>query len=590
MPGRLSSSVTLLFFFIFTSAAVHAKSANSVYLNGKIYTVDQEQPWAEAVVVKDGRFLYVGDSDGAKSYIGDETKLVNLEGRLVMPGIHDAHSHMVLSGVSRKYECKLPQDADEQEIIAGLKECGKGKSKDEWIVAGLVWSRQFAGQRFDKSFLDEAFPDTPVYIIEGTYHHGFVNSKALEVTGITESTVSPQGGRLLKDENGKLTGEIVEEATYLVSRHLVPASKSQRLEALRWVTRLFSEYGITSTQESSGNAAILETYKTLDAEQALNQRVAGHIIWSSPSLSGTSVTETEQLIEARHQYASEHLKMDFVKIFVDGTPFPPFLTDVRADVETEEVDPTNLLNSAEKIKDMLVEMDQKGIKVKLHVAGSGSARVALDAIAAARKANPDSKIIHDLAHSHTMLLSDIKRMKELNVVADMSPAVWHDAPPVLANLPTWQFRSMDENGVMMTIGTDWGVLENPNVFPALQGLMERDYESLRQSLLMHFISLHSAISMGWKNVIPTIKAMIAHDRESLDMETALNMLTINGAISMGWQEEMGSIEQGKLANFIVLDRNLFEVPAAEIGGTQVLRTVFEGRTVYESFDHGVDGI
>ena len=544
---RTFIAVTLIFSSFFVSVEnSHAEVADSVYLNGKIYTVNDRQAWAEAVAIKDGKFIYVGDSKSATKYLESGAKPVDLNGKMVMPGIHDAHSHMIWGGLNKLFECRLPLAAKLDKLIEKLKDCAMDQESSDWLIAGSVWSEQLPNDKFHKSYLDEAFPDKPVYVVEGSQHHAFLNSKALEMAGITKNMPNPAGGLIVKDDQGKFTGELVEAATLLASKDFKSAPRWQGLQALQYSTQLFSKFGITSTQESSANADLLEIYNELDNKEELNQVIAAHIIWGSPKFARGSDAEMEKLIDNRKEYVSQHVKTDFVKMWIDGSPTPPYFTEGSIDMETEKVDLTNILIPPKALNKFVVKLDKMGIKVKLHVAGAGAAHVALDAVAAARKANPQSKIIHELGHTNLLIPADFPRMKALNVMGDMSPTIWHLYGPTLGNppLPAWQFRTLQENGVLMTMGTDWPVTDDPNVFPALQGLLDRGYESL-------------------------------------DLETGLKMMTINGAISLGWEKQQGSIEVGKVANLIVLDRNLFEVPEKEIGATKVLKTVFEGRVVYD---------
>ena len=543
---KIISILVVFSCYFFISGSVYSEAADSVYLNGFIYTSNDKHPWVEAVAIKGGKFIFVGDNRLARNYIGASTDTIDLDGKMAMPGIHDAHSHMLWGGLNKLFECRLPLGAALEKLIDKLKDCAKDQSGSEWLIAGSVWSEQLPNNKFHLSYLDEAFPETPVYVVEGSLHHAFLNSKALELAGINENTLNPAGGIIVKDAYGRLTGELVEAATVLASKEFKSAPMWQRLEALRWASQLFSKFGITSTQESSANEEVLATFKQVDEENKLNQLVGAHIIWGSPKFARTSNGDMERLIDNRRKYASRHVGVDFVKMWIDGSPTPPYFTEGSIDPDTEEVDLKNILISPDELNNFVVRLDKMGIKIKMHVAGAGAAHVALDAIDAARRANPLSTIIHELGHTNLLIPSDFSRMKTLNVIGDMSPAIWHLYGPTLGNppLPAWQFRTLHENGVMMTIGTDWPVTDDPNVFPAIQGLLDRGYESL-------------------------------------DLDVAMKMLTINGAISMGWQDSMGSIEKNKIANLIVLDRNLFNIPQKEIGDTVVLLTIFEGRVVYD---------
>ncbi len=444
------------------------------------------------------------------------------------------------------FGCRLSRGVPLETVLGELQSCAGKQEAQDWLVADSVWSDQFPGGRFHRRYLDSVFPDKPVMLLDGSYHHAYLNSKALSIAGIEATTPSPSGGEVAIGGDNEPTGELVETATTLVADYLPRTTHLQEADAIRWSSQRLSTFGITSVQEASANAAVLQALQAADRGASLQQRVAAHIVWGSRKFSGTSEEFNERLIDERSRYAGSHLEVDFVKLFVDGSPTPPFFTEATIDLLTEEVAQENLLIPPAVLSQLVTRLDGMGIKVKMHVAGPGSAHVALDAIDAARKVHPHSVIRHELAHSATFIPSDLQRMGALNAVAEMSPIMWHLLPKTTGSppLPAWPFRTLQEHGVVMTIGTDWPVTEEPNVFPALQGVLQ-------------------------------------HGDQSLTLDDALKMLTINGAISLGWEQKQGSIEPGKSANMIVLDRNLFEVPTGEIGGTRVLKAVFEGSVVYE---------
>ncbi len=529
---------------------VLATTADSVFLNGEIYTASATQPWIEAVAIKDGRFAFVGKNAEAEKYIGPETLVYDLEGKMVMPGIHDAHTHMLWAGTSAVFGCRLSRHVPLEKVISELQNCAEKQQAQDWLVADSVWSDLFPNGRFHRRYLDAAFPDKSVMLVDGSYHHAFLNSKALSVAGINANTSSPTGGEVVIGDDQEPTGELVETATLLVADYLPRATDEQNAEAIRWSSQHLSKFGITSVQEASANAPVLKALQTADRDTGLQQRVAAHLIWGSRKFSGNSAEADERLIDERNRYAGGHVEVDFVKVYVDGSPTPPFFTEVTINPLTEGIALENLLIPRTVLSRLVTRLDRMGIKVKMHVAGPGSAHLALDAIAAARMTQPLSKIRHELAHSAAFIPSDIERMGSLNAVAEMSPTLWHFLPKMtgLPPLPAWPFRALQQQGVMMTVGSDWSVTDEPNVFPALQGIVE-------------------------------------HGNQSLGLEEALQLLTLNGAISVGWEQDQGSIEPGKIANLIVLDRNLFKVPTAEIGGTRVLRTVFEGKVVHDEITH-----
>lgn len=239
--------------------------------------------------------------------------------------------------------------------------------------------------------------------------------------------------------------------------------------------------------------------------------------------------------------------MNNIKMSLDGTPTAPYFTAANFDRATHQADMKLILVPPAELNEALRRFDSMGMKVKMHASGAGAAHVALDAIEYARKVNPHSTIRHEVAHTNLIIPEDMDRMKALHAVAELSPAVWDVYGQHLGNPPqkAWQFRTLSTRGMLMTMGTDWGVMELPNFFPAIEGTM-------------------------------------AHGNESIDLPLALKMLTLNGAIATSSEKVRGSIAKGKWATFIVLDRNLFDIPRSEIKGARVLRTVFEGHTVYEA--------
>ena len=526
---------------------VSAETADSVFHNGRVYTVDHSKPWAQALAIKGSRLIYVGDDKTVKEYVGAKTRVIDLQGGMVMPGIHDAHTHLLWAGLQLNYGCQFSPDASLDEILATLQGCTAGRSKDEWLVAGLFRFGQFPNNKPHRSHLDKVFPDTPVYLREGTFHHALLNSKALAMAGIDRNTVAPYGGDIPRDEAGDLTGELVETATELAEPYLPVMQAEQNLAALRWAVAVNNQYGITSVQDASAHLPTLQTLAALEAEGALTLRVAAHLIWGSPKFGGMNNAGLEELIEHRTHYASEHVDVDFIKIWVDGSPTPPYFTQSDVIAGNDQIEAGRLLFPPAVLNDTVVRFDRMGLKVKLHVAGDGAARAALDAIGAARKANPDSKIRHELGHTNLVTPADMPRFAELNTIAEMSPSVWHLYGRLLGDPPrdAWEFRTLYEHGARLTIGTDWVVTPTPNLFPALEGMLDRG-------------------------------------DESIDLAAALRAMTLNGAFAAGWEGSSGSLQAGKYANFVVLDRNLFDIPVSAISETQVLRTVFEGRTVYSA--------
>ncbi|WP_040784441.1 amidohydrolase [Rhodococcus ruber] len=516
-------------------------------LNGRIYTVDSITPWASAVLIENGAFTVVGTDDEVRAAAPDGTEYVDLGGRMAMPGLHDAHTHLLFSGLKFKYEARLPTSGIPSEIVHDLHHCRCAELVDEgtqpWIVGGEFVPAAFADGKLDRKFLDEAFPDQPVFLYDYTIHHALVNSKALEIAGLSDDSVDPSGGRLVRRAgSNELTGELVEQARWPVMRAMPDYRAEVYRDAVAWAASVCHRYGITSVQEASASPQALAAYRTLDRDQALNLHVAAHLVWREEGFGMASTAELDRIIDERASFASEHLDTSRIKIWLDGSPLPPHMT--QADLDAHGiVDETNILVESGQLIEVLSRFDAAGLSVKIHCAGMGSVRAALDAFEAVRQSNGSHGPAHEIVHCPFIHDDDYRRFGKLDVIAEMSPAIWHlDLP---GHDDAFKFRSLLDSGATMTIGSDWIITPNPNLFPALQGMLQ-------------------------------------HGPESVDLTTAVQLLTVGGAKAVGRDHLQGTITVGKSADLIVLDRNIFDIPTEQIGSTEVLRTIFEGRTVFDS--------
>lgn len=517
--------------------------ADAVYLNGEVYTVESDRPWVEAVAIDDGKFVFVGSNKDVRAHIGPNTLVVDLGGKMAMPGLHDAHQHL-MKGQNRFIYCQVSPHGDIKELIKRLKACGPEKLFGKWLVADVYNGENFPGGVADRKYLDEAFPDTPVYIREWSYHHGLANTRALEIAGITRDTPDPEAGHILHRKDGEPTGELLSKATWLVSQHIPPPSDDVVRAALLRTAGLAIKNGITSVQDAASDELAVRIAGELDREGRWPLRTAMHVVWGNSGSSLMSTAAIDNYLAHRQKFATSHVLTDFVKLYVDGSPLQPHATDVQVDAHNE-VDLDRLYDKPEVIAAALTHFDEAGIKVKMHAVGSGAIRVALDGVSAMRKVNGMSKIMPDIAHNLFYTEEDLDRAAQLHVVAEMSPAIWQIEGPLTRNLKgAWPFRSLLDKGTLLTLGSDWVVLDEPNLFPAIGG-------------------------------------MLAHGDESIELAEALKIATLNGAVSVGWDNVNGSIKVGKFANMIVLDQNLFKIDPSKIGSTKVLMTIFEGDVVYQ---------
>lgn len=548
--------------------------ADTVLLNGAIYTVDAAQPWVEAVAIKDGRYVFVGSSEAARTYVGAETTVADLRGRMAMPGINDAHIHPVMGATQQLYECQFPSESNPEQIADALRSCAEKNPASGWIIGGQ-WGSGFF-QQFDigspRAWLDSVSGDLAVSLNDDSHHNAWFNSKALDLAGISRSTPDPEGGAIGRDANGEPNGLLFETAARMGQKVMPDWSFEQYIAAVREVMRIARGYGITGMKDAGAyESGAMTAYHEVDTNLGgLTLHLAADI--RTPYGPRTEPLDIDEIERARDAFASTHVHTAFVKIFLDGVPTPartaamldPYLPDeVHGDRFTGE-----LHVGPELLAKDLIALDRKGFTVKMHAAGDGSVRKGLDAIEAARKANGDSGLRHELAHAGYIHPDDIPRFAALDAVADISPVLWYPSPIIDAIVSAlgprgeeyFPVRDLLDSGARVAAGTDWpAVAPNANPWVGIESLVSRrDPYGQRQGQL-------------WPE-------------QAVTLEEAIRIYTLNGASALGLDEMTGSIDVGKSADVIVLDRNLFKIPVDEIGDTRVDMTFFTGQPVYTRAD------
>lgn len=527
------------------------------YTNGNIYTSDKANPTASAFIVKaDGSFGKVGTTEEILK-ISKDIKVVDLAGEAIYPGFHDAHSHLLMASQEKLFQAKLGCDSGPEEIVKKLKEykdgaCNHLDSVGNWLVGNFYHYANFKDGKPDRKFLDEAFGDQPIVIREYTTHNIFANTAALRAAGYDENPVDPWDGYFVRRDDGTITGECVEGAAKLLFQSLPFGNANLKnteynKQALQYGMAMSNKYGFTAVQEASANTVYLDAAKELDEEgEGLTINLSAHVVWY-----GVGAFSAESVGNLHHtssfanvkKFKTKHFNPLFTKCWLDGVPWHPHET--HCPLKDDKTDLDKLLIPPEVFQKGIEKFDAEGRTCKVHVCGQGSARFALDCFEEIRKNNPNGPR-HELAHNMDVTLDDIKRYKGLNITAEMSPAIWQDPDfqPEVNPKSVYPFNALKDNGALLTIGSDWVFApETPNIFPGLQAITENKH--------------------GW----------------DLTREEVLDMITINGAIAVGSEEYEGSIEEGKIANFVVLDRDI--IKESDIADTIVKKTYFEGRVVHD---------
>ena len=541
-------------------------TADIVFVNGGIYTVGPERDWVEAMAIRGGTIVALGDNATTGRLIGAGTRVIDLTGRMALPGFHDAHSHPLEGGYLFVY-CDLSKSGtDVDAIVRILRRCVE-ESDDEWIIGFGIDLTLFGSNGPDRSMLDEIAPDRLFFIDAEDGHTALVNGRALALAGIDAETPDPENGVIERRAGSKVpSGTLRESARDLVSDLLPPRELDTSLVAMRAAVRAMNGVGITSTIDAWAAELELMAYQELEADGALTMRVVTSII--DEGVFGKHFgPEFERVLAARHSYASELIEPDSIKIMVDGV----FEGETAAVVAPYKIHGHRgtLNHSAEELRTRVTRYDSMGLQIHFHAMGDGGVRAALDAIEYARGKNSDRlasrNLRHHVAHLGLIDAADIPRFAELNVGANFTagwayPTKWD----LTLNLPTLGRERIDamypiggvkSTGGVVVGGGDW-------IYGPLDPLV--------------------SIEVGITRKDPDdADAEPGSKTNSVDLATMIDAYTLNGAWLMHQEDKVGTLEIGKRGDVVVLDKNLFRIPPEEISDAQVDLTVFDGNVVYE---------
>ncbi len=554
--------------FLASSAAAHAAAgaglpADLVLRHGQIYTVDAARSWAESIAVAGDRIVFVGSDREVAGFIGPQTRVVELGGRFVLPGFHDRHAHPLSGGVELT-QCDLNASENRDEVLARLRACVARLGDRPWLVGGGWDLTLFPGGVADRRDLDAILPDRPALLASADGHSSWVNSKALELAGVTAATPDPEGGRIERDAAGAPIGTLRESAADLVDHLLPETTAAESLAGLRLAVAKAQGFGIVAMTEANADPEMIATYDSLDRAGELGLRVV-----VSQGLDSDEGTDgIPALVAQRSAAHAPHVRVTAVKLFADGVIeggtaalLAPYIGG-----RTGHGIPNWSADALEKV---IVALDRERFQIHIHAIGDRAIRDALDGLEAARAANGVRDARPLLAHIQLFAPEDIPRFRELGVVADFQP-LWAYADAYIRDLTEpflgpersrWLYpiASMARTGAVLAAGSDWSV-SSMNPLEAIEVAITRCDPEL------------NVCDKPW---IP---------EERVDLATMLAAYTIGGAYAGFEERDSGSLETGKLADLVVLDRNLFAIPPGEISNVKVLLTLFEGRPVFGSID------
>ncbi|MCB0618046.1 MAG: amidohydrolase family protein [Saprospiraceae bacterium] len=553
--------IFLLFFFS-SAGGLYAQIADRAFVNGKIYTADDDQPYAEALAISGELIVYVGSDAGVQAHIGTATVVEDLEGRLILPGLHDVHMHPLEAGTPAWGDCLLdPYEWFTDDLVDALVDCNPQPNSNGWILAyGHSIFTLLEDGTVPRFALDAAFPDVPVAVGEETSHSLWVNSKALEVAGIDATTPDPEGGHIIRHPgNGQPIGILLDNAGDLVLHQALastPEIDAQNLYGLlNYSLPLMAENGITSACEARTYLLrnYVDTWQTVRDSGLLTCRMILQP-WIHPELD-----DPGQIATLVDLYADDDpmLRINQVKVYADGItinataalhePYD-YYWGLPFDTGLNYIEVNRLSN-------LIATLEPLGYDFHIHAIGDRGATEGLDAVAFARTQNGDLGARHRITHLEIVDEADYPRFADLNVTADLQVSGWWTEPQHWdenidfvgpdrsdAIIP---LKDLENAGARITLSSDWDV-----------------------STLNPFRGIQNALSRAPQQIS--------------SREAAVKAYTINGAYVMRQEASTGSLEVGKWADFICVDQDIFTVPVNQIALTKVLSTWVGGVEVWRS--------
>ncbi|WP_299619068.1 amidohydrolase [uncultured Tenacibaculum sp.] len=529
-------------------------SNQKLYFNGKIYTVNESQPWAEAMIIEKNKIVFVGSNSEARNALDNAVEEIDLKGKLVLPGFHDVHMHPMEVGATSTTFTLDENEEDINNYLPIIKQASQEQIDNDWLIGfGHSINTLLTSEESPLLLLDEIVPNRPVIIMEHTSHSMWVNSKALELADFTDSSENPTGGILMK-EAGKLNGILIDNAgdiVFQIAQKSLENSNNEYDGMVNYVLPELAKNGITSVSDA-------RTYWKRNQHKVWQQLAEDKMLTARFNLGLWAYPEADddaQITSLKSLFSNNKnslLKINQIKLYSDGITHnttAALHTDYHVDYFNKTTN--NGLNyfSENRIAKYIRELEGVGFDFHIHAIGNRGVHEAINAIENA--SNLENR--HRLTHVEMVDSEDITRFKQLNITADAQvageftkPEFWQEnvelVGTTLANnlVP---IKSLTDANVRLTLSSDWNV-----------------------STLNPFVGIQNAVTRNPQNI---------------SLEEAIKGYTINGAYVMRQENEVGSLEVGKLADFIVVDQNIFTIPTNQINQTKVIRTVFNGNEIYK---------
>ncbi len=541
--------------------------ADLLFVGGAIYTVDATRSWATALAVSGERIGYVGDEATARSLAGPATRIIDLKGRMLLPAFQDSHVHPGSVG-DPDNSLTLYGLVSQSAIFERIRAFVRAHPRSKWIV-GDGWDEVafLPAEMPTREMLDALVPDRPAILYDNSGHSAWVNSRALALAHITVETPDPPNGRIQHDANGRPTGILHEDsAMALVQAMIPPITDDEELHNLTVALQRMREDGFTALEDAEATPEIARAYQALDSSGTLNMRVNLCLPFDP---SKDDEPQIAYFLAQRTALAGRMLRATCVKLFIDGAAAGHTLAMLEPYSDEGTLGRGNLFIDKDRLNRLVTRLDAAGFQVHMHAQGDWAVRAGLDSFAEARRRNGITDHRHTIAHLWVVDPADVPRFRALGVIANLTPLwslgdTWElvDAPKMFGPVRVqhmYPSRSLLDSGAIVVWGSDWPVTG----VAALDGI---------ETAITHRYP-------GGKDPFgKDAVALIPHER--VNLEQALVAYTAAGAYLLHDEAERGTLEKGKLADLVVLDRNLFELAPVDIHAARVDMIVLAGQVIY----------
>jgi predicted amidohydrolase YtcJ len=536
-------------------AAEEARSRASLLVTGHVWTADPRRPWADAVAISGDRILAVGTRDETAPFVDAATQTIDAGEGLIVPGLADAHIHMIDGGM-RLASVQLRDAATREEFVRRIGDFARTKKPGEWITGGDWDHTLWGGELPDRAWIDAATPNNPVWINRLDGHMALANSAALKAANVADEVADVAGGEIVRDAQGRPTGVLKDNAMSLVDGAVPADSLAARVEAVAKASAYLAARGVTFVHHM-GTWSDVEAFRLAEQRGLLRTRV----------YACTQLSQWKRLADEveRRGRGDDWVRLGGLKGFVDGS-LGSHTAALLAPFSDAPSDSGLLVNTAEDLEAWTAAADRAGLQVMVHAIGDRAIRLQLDVFERVAKANGPRDRRFRIEHSQHIDPADIPRFAKLGVIASMQPYHCIDDGRWAERLigarrseTTYAFRSLLDAGARLAFGSDWFVAPPT----PLEGIFAATTRR----------TLDGAHPEGW---VPAQK---------ITVEEALRAYT-SGAAYAGFQEaSLGSLEPGKLADLVIVEQSVFKIPAEQIGAAKVAATIVGGRVVYRNADH-----